>query len=53
MLASAVRVPFQRPEISFSQGDKENALINRYITVIPLIGHEPSIVMQRMSLGGR
>jgi len=44
MLASAVSA-----EISFSQGDKWNALINRYITVIPLIGHEPCIVMQSMS----
>jgi hypothetical protein len=32
---------------SVSQGDKWNALINRYITVIPLIGHEPSIGMQK------
>ena len=44
MLASAVSA-----EISFSQGDKWNALINRYITVIPLIGDEPCIAMQSMS----
>jgi hypothetical protein len=38
-----------RPEISFSQGDKWNALINRYITVIPPIGDETCIAMQSMS----
>jgi hypothetical protein len=37
------------PEISFSQDDKWSALINRYITVIPLIGGEPCIAMQSMS----
>ena len=41
--------PFRRPEISFSQGDKWNALINRYITVIPFIGDDPCIAMQSMS----
>ena len=39
----------RRPEISFSQGDKWNALINRYIIVIPLIGDEPCMAMQSMS----
>ena len=34
---------------SFSQDDKWSALINRYITVIPLIGGEPCIAMQSMS----
>jgi hypothetical protein len=43
------RAPFRRPEISFSQGDKWNALINRYIIVIPLIGDKPCIAMQSMS----
>ncbi len=40
---------FRRPLISFSQGDAWNALISRYITVIPLIGDEPCIAMQSMS----
>jgi len=46
---SCRRAPFRRPEISFTQGDKWNALIKRYISVIPLIGDEPCIAMQGVS----
>ena len=38
-----------RPAIRFSQGDEWKALINRYITVIALIGAEACVAVQSMS----
>src|SRR4029453_7043782 len=44
-----IQEPFCRPEINLSHGAEWKALINTYITVIPLTGDEPCIAMQSMS----
>src|SRR4029453_8299702 len=44
-----IQEPFCRLEINLSHGAAWKALINTYITVIPLTGDEPCIAIQSMS----